>query len=136
MAITLNQSVLKILIQFQSNRNINQVRNYLRNTVWPKLETKIDNKMNNNFDAGWTKSVKLKLSESQDGNGDDWFEAYPKFIISGTTNLTASQLKTGVSDLLADLKVTLKADFESKGATNVTFHIHYQDGRASSGDET
>lgn len=132
--ITLDQVVLKIVIRFQSNRNINQVRNYLTNTVWPKLEAKIDTKMDNNFDPGWTKSIKLKLTESQEGN-EDWFEAYPKLSISGTTNLTASQLRTGVSDLLADLKVTLKADFELQGATNITFHVHYQDGRSAEIDE-
>jgi hypothetical protein len=130
--VTLNQKVLKIVIQAEINKNETQVRNYLTNVVWPKLETKIDTKMDNNFDPGWSKEVSLRVTK---GPGN-WIEAYPKFMISGETPLTAEQLKISVSDLLADLKITLKADFESQGATNITFHVHYEDGRQSAVDET
>lgn len=136
MAITLDQAVLKIVIQFKSSRSETQIRNYLVNTVWAKLESKIDAKMDANFDAGWTKNVKLKVNKSLDPDGVEWTEIYPKFTISGTTNLTGTQLKTGVSDLLRDLKTTLKDEFQSQGATNVSFHIHYQDGRVKEIDET
>jgi len=129
--VTLNQYVLKIVITFGSNKSKNQITNYLTNTVWDKLETKIDTKMDNNFDVGWSKIVKLKIIEL----ANNAWEAYPKFAISGTTSLTASQLRSGMSDLLADLKVTLKAEFESNGATNVKFHIRYLDSRALTGDE-
>ena len=129
--VTLNQRTLKIVISFTSNRSQQQITNYLTNTVWPALETKIDTKMDNNFDPGWTKGISLRVNEI---SPNEW-EVYPKLWISGDTNLTGAQLKTGVSDLLADLKVTLKAEFESQGATNVEFHIHYQDGRASGVDE-
>jgi len=132
MAITLNQAILKIVITLKSTFTENQIRNYLINTVWPKLETKIDTKMDNNFNTGWSKQVKLKVHKT----ADDWVDIYPKFTISGTTSLTGAQLKTGVSDLLRDLKTTLKDEFESQGATDITFHPHYQDGRAKEADET
>ena len=87
--------------------------------------------MNANFDAGWSLFVKLKVNKT---SKNEW-EIYPKFGISGTTNLTIPQLNTGVSNLLADLKTTLKADFESQGATNVLFHVHYPDKRQNASDE-
>lgn len=120
------------MIKFNSNRNKTQIRNYLINTIWPRLETKINTIMNNNFDAGWSVDTKLKV----DKVSNKLWTIYPKFAVSGTTSLTGTQLRTGVSNLLADLKVTLKADFESQGATNVKFHIHYEDGRDKQGDET
>ncbi len=132
MVIVLEQKILKIVISFTSNKSKNQITNYLTNNVWPKLQTKINTKMNANFDPGWSIISKLKITEHE---GNEW-EIYPKFAISGTTNLTANQLKSGVSDLLANLKVTLKEEFEANGATGVIFHIHYSDGRVKLGDET
>ena len=131
MPITIKEATLKIIITFTSTRNQNTIKNYLTNTVWPKLETKIDAKMDNNFNPGWSKSIFLRISSL----GNDEWQIYPKLILNGTTNLTASQLRTGVSDLLRDLKTTLKADFESQGATNVKFHVHYEDERVKETDE-
>lgn len=131
LAITLIQRPLKIVIIFNSANTETQIRNYLINTVWPALQTKINTKMDNNFVTGWSKGIKLSVGSL----GINEWQVYPKFWISGTTNLTVSQLRTGLSDLLRNLKTTLKADFESQGATNVRFHVHYQDGRTLEVDE-
>jgi len=141
MPITLDKQKIKIAIEGRVNKSENAITNYLTNIVWPKLQTKIETKMNANFDVGWTfdKSLRVKKSDGfslvENQITNDWVSVYPKFWISGTTNLTVQQLKTGVSDLLADLKTTLKEDFESQGATELSFHVQYQDGRQKTSDE-
>ena len=108
-----------------------QIRNFLINTIWSALEPKIDTKMNNNFYAGWSKFVKLKVNNI---GGDNW-QIYPKFHISGTTNLNGKLLRKRVSDLLKELKTELTIQATGLGATNVKFHIHYPDGRAQESDD-
>jgi len=132
MVITLTQNVLKIVMNFtKSGTTETQIKNFLLNNIWPDLKTKIDTKMDNNFDHGWVVEKKLKVSEL---SNDGW-QIYPKFHISGTTNLTGSQLRSGVSDLLRDLKTTLIAHGTALGASDFSFHVHYQDGRAPEADE-
>jgi len=130
--VTLDHVVLKIVCTAKSTFTETQIRNFLINTVWPKLKTKIDTKMNNNFDPGWSVEKKLKVKKST----DNWVNIYPKFAISGTTSLTGAQLRTGVSNLLKELKDVLKAEFLANGATDITFHPHYKDGRAKESDDT
>jgi len=125
-------NVVKIVITFTSTRTKTQITNFLKNTIWSKLQTKINTVMNNNFDVGWKVEPKLKVIEL----GVNKWQVYPKFAISGTTNLTGQQLKTGVSNLLANLKTTLLAEVNSQNASNISFHVHYSDGRALAGDES
>jgi len=134
MPITLNQSVLKMVMDFtKAGTNETQIRNFLINNIWPALRTKIDTKMNNNFDPGWIRKNKLNVFKL---NEPDRWQIYPKFYISGTTNLTSAQLRSGISNLLRDLKTTLIAEGTTLGVTNMTFHIHYEDGRVPEADET
>ena len=131
MPIESNQETFKIVISFTSNKSESQIIDYLNNTVWSNLETRINNVMASNFDNGWNIQKKLKVNSI----GNDRWEVYPKFGISGTTQRNEGQLRGVFSSLLAQLKTTLKTDFESDGATDVTFHIHYPDQRQNASDE-
>ncbi len=132
MPITLTQNILKIVMSFtKTGTTESAIRTFLINNIWPALQIKINTKMTNNFDPGWSKINKLSVFST----GVDKWEIYPKFAITGTTNLTGSQLRSGVSDLLRDLKTTLITEGTALGATNMKFHVHYQDGRAAEGDE-
>ena len=105
--------------------------NYLNNTVKTPFEAKINQVLTANF-VSYSLEFKYKLI---DLGGNTW-QIYPKFSVSGETNLTQGQLVTGISNLLAELKTILKTNFEANGATNVQFHIQYPDMRAKASDET
>jgi len=131
-AITINQTILKIVIDFtRPNTTETQIRNFLVNNIWPALEAKINNKMDRNFENGWTKEVKLSVWNI---GGDNW-QIYPKIIISGTTNHNATKIKFRMSVLLKELKTELKEQAASFGVTNMKFHIHYLDERAKESDD-
>ena len=125
-----SQTRFKCVITFNSNKSRNQILNYLNNTVKTPFEAKINQVLTANF-TSYSLGFKYKLN---DMGGNSW-ELYPKFFVSGDTNLTQGQLETAVSNLLGELKTILKTNFESNGATNVKFHITYPDRRAKTSDE-
>ena len=127
----LPQTRFKCVITFNSNKSQAQITNFLNNTVKTPFEAKINQILTANF-VSYSLGFKYKLINL---GGGVW-QIYPKFFFSGETNLTANQLATGISNLLAELKTILKTNFESNGATNVNFHIQYLDGRAKASDET
>ena len=126
-----DQTRFKCVITFTSNKSRNQILNYLNNTVKTPFEAKINQVLTANF-VSYSLEFKYKLI---DLGGNTW-QIYPKFSVSGETNLTQGQLITGISNLLAELKTILKTNFEANGATNVQFHIQYPDMRAKASDET
>ncbi len=131
--VTLQDTVIKIAIVFEHlTATENQITNYFVNTVRPNLDVVLTNKMDANFDPGWTKGYSFFIQKQNDGV--TW-EVYPKIWIAGTTSLSGNALKTGVSNILKDLKVRLKTDMIAQGAFNLKFHVHYEDGRAAEGDE-
>ena len=125
----LPQQRFKIVIVFNSNRTQAQITNFLNNTVKAPFEAKINQVLTANF-ISYNLGFKYKINKQ--GN---YYEVYPKIIISGETNLTESQLITGISNLLSDLKTILKTNFETQPVTNIRFHIQYPDFRAKVSDE-
>ena len=101
-----------------------QVRNFLTNNVWPDIRSILITKLDNNFDPGYTLDVKLKVQKYRTG---EW-EIYPKFIISGTTDLTKQQLRNGFDNTMDNIKDVIKPHMIAQGATNISYHIHKSTG--------
>ncbi len=101
-----------------------QVKNFLTNNVWPDVRDIIITKLDNNFDPGYTLFVSLRVADLP---GNTW-EIYPKFIISGTTDLTKQQLRNGFDSTLDNIKDVIKPHMIAQGATNISYHIHKSTG--------
>ena len=115
--VVIDQYVLKIVIEFDlEGTNETQVKNYITNTVYPKLRDKVIEKLQANF-ISWSLEKKLKVHQLV----GDTYQVYPKMVFSGETTLTISQLKTGVDNLMGDLKTIVKDELALQGATNVKY---------------
>ncbi len=131
--VTLSDRALRVVIEFEHLTATEiQITNYFTNTVKPNLDIVLTNKMDANFDPGWTKGYLFFIQKLNDGV--TW-QVFPKIWISGTTSLSGNALKTGVSNILKNLKDKLKTDMIANGATNIRFHVHYEDNRAFESDE-
>ncbi len=56
-------------------------------------------------------------------DGNTW-QLYPKFSISGTTDLTKAQLRNGFDTTMDNIKDIIKPHMTAQGATNISYHIH------------
>ena len=64
--------------------------------------------------------VKLKVNQL-DANT---FQFYPKFLISGETNLTPQQLRNGFDSTMDNIKDIIQVHMNLQSATNVSYHMH------------
>lgn len=91
----------------------------MKNTVWPDVRSIIITKLDNNF-ITYDLSVNLKVYQI----GPNTFEFYPKFVISGETNLTPQQLRNGFDSTIDNIKDILQVHMDLQSATNVKYHLH------------
>ena len=127
MTLVINDQIIKIVVIFDINAPFNAVKNYLQNQVLPELQIAVNNKLQANF-TDYSLTADFRFIQNPI---NDQFEVYPKLLFSGTTELTAQQLKTGVDNALADLKTTLKNEIIGQGGTPLFFHVHRSTGSAT-----
>ncbi len=96
-----------------------QISAYLKNTVWPDVRDILITKLDNNF-ITYDLDVRLKVYQI-DANT---FQFYPKFIISGETNLTKEQLRNGFDNTIDNIKDVIQVHMDLQSATNVKYHLH------------
>ena len=101
-----------------------QITNFLTNQVWPDIRDNIIiPKLDNNF-ITYTMEKKLKVIQL---DSDTW-QFYPKFIISGETNLSTQQLRNGFDSTIDNIKDAIQVHMDNQGATNVKYHLHKSTG--------
>ncbi len=91
----------------------------MKNQVWPDVRDVIITKLDNNF-ITYDLQVKLKVVQLD----ADTFQFYPKFIISGETNLTPDQLRNGFDSTIDNIKGIVQTHMDLQSATNVSYHMH------------
>ncbi len=108
------------MIEFDHNiATEQQIRNYVTNTLWPDIKAEAQTKIQSNFQNF---SIDAKLNVHDIGNNR--FVVYPKFWISGETDLTKAQLKTGFKNfMLDDVRPLVRDGLISQGASNIKCYV-------------
>lgn len=127
-AIVVTDFQQKLVVTFeQSGSSLTQVTNFFNNNVLPDFQNIVINKLDNNFEAGYTFEKSIRIYSL----GGDTYQIYPKFVFSGTTidpDMTRQQLRNGYDQTLVNLKNAIQTWFEFAGSTDIRYHIHNSTG--------
>lgn len=130
----IDQQVIKIAIFFNhTTANENQIRTYVTNILWPVIQTEASLKLSNNFD-NYQIDKKLKVRDicvspsdahfGIEGSPCGRFMVYPKFWISGETDLRRGQLETGLHNFIFnDLRPIVRDALITQGAFDVVCKV-------------
>lgn len=119
--VTLHEEGITFAFRININNTKTQLENYIINTLWPILRDNINATMATKFT---NYSLAKTLEVIVLGNND--FEIAVGFFLSGTTNLTKSQLRNGADNKLDDLKALVKTHIALRSGTILPlgFHMH------------
>lgn len=113
--------VIKIVVDFDYPKNINQVKSDYNNDLVPEFDEVLD-KFGNDYDnfSFWIEPFETAIYEM----GKNQYQAYPKVVISGS-NLKSSIDIEDYNILLAVLRIEFNDFLQTNGGTEVVTHIHF-----------
>lgn len=112
------QIPLKIVVTITTNKSETTAKKLCNDVVIPKLITLLQTKFG--LDVA-NLTILTKVQAIKTGNR---MEIYPKIVFSGDTNLSESQLRTKIDELLDQFETSITADTIAFGGTNLNWHIH------------
>jgi len=95
----------------------------LRDKFHTELKPLILEKMNEKLDSIFSFSNKDKFKLIDYGNNE--YQFYPKFVISGHDNSTKEQLNSKLDTFLGEFRTILLNYLQFNGATKICWHIHF-----------
>lgn len=121
---TLPSTQIKLVVTFDLARTETVIKNYVRTTLLPALESKVRQRVESSFTVFNVENKKLALQQTSQTNR---WQASMKVTVSGEFTISQNQLKTGYNNMIDVLKSDIKTALESQGGTVIEWHLHLFD---------
>lgn len=130
------ERVIKIVFLIQSPRTIEQIKNYVQNTVFPEWRTRLTSAF-----TGYVSGVPTVIVENRDyvslvEGFTDRYQVYPKFcLLLEVPEGTGADAQARFHTFIEDVKEWTRAAIAGLSATQV-LRIHWHKADGTSGDIT